>query len=830
MKNFIGIDLGTTNSAICSYDGEQVHIYKSLDQMDVTPSAIYIDRRSNKYVGKRAYDSTLNDPDNVAVRFKRFMGTNTPINIPNLGKSMSPEECSAEILKVLFNYLPDDMQKDPDICTVITVPAAFNQMQKDATLQAANMAGIGKIALMQEPVAAIMSVMKTRPEDGIFLIYDLGGGTLDIAVAESINGHVNLQSHGGIAMCGGRDFDRSLVEKIVYPWLFDNFDLSTEFWNDPNRKSLVRLSAFAAERAKIDLSVKEDATISLSENEVCMKDNQGADIYLDIPISCKTYNNLIAVQIDETIRAANETLEKAGLTSEDIIRIVFVGGPTCHKPLRDKVSSTLGIPANTDVNPMTAVAEGASIFAESIDWSSQNHARKNMRGSMESQGVVSVKFDFIARTPDVKTKLVIHLPKKKKEKYEFQIDSVDSGWSSGRVALRDGASVDIILSKFGENNFKAFVFNEYGESVALDPNRITIMRTAATVDSIPASHSVAIEVLDKLGGAPVLDYLVHSGDTLPKRGQKRFKAATTLKSGDTGSLNFKLWEGDITTPITDNRPIGVMKISGTDFYDGVIQAGTDIELSYEMADDGNIRLEITIPSIRSSFNSAKNFYSRQEGQRDYSEAPKVIILDAESTKNRADEMATRISDPALDRVCKKLKEASSLAPDEVDPEKTKEVEEKVFQAKKELAAIRKKHLQKIRQLDLDIQVETFGELRAYATPADISTFDNLVISAKRVIAKDTHDFEDFLYEMRGKIFSVLWKQDWFIVDRFKHLSSKSFLFNDKSQFNALVKQGTVALQQDDIQTLRQVVAGLATIQVGSSDGMEDMDITNIIKG
>jgi molecular chaperone DnaK len=830
MKNFIGIDLGTTNSAICSYDGRQVYIYKSPDQMDITPSAIYIDRRSNKYVGKRAYDSALNDPDNVTVRFKRFMGTNTPVNIPNLGRLMLPEECSAEILKVLFNYLPDDMQKDPDICTVITVPAAFNQMQKDATLQAANMAGIGKVALMQEPVAAIMSVMKTRPEDGIFLIYDLGGGTLDIAVAESINGHVSLQNHGGIAMCGGREFDRLLVEKIVYPWLSDNFDLPIDFWNNTNYKSQIRLSAFAAERAKIDLSAKEDATISLSENEVRMRDSRGTDIYLDIPISRKTYNGLIAEQINETIRATHETLEKAGLKSEDVIRIAFVGGPTCYKPLRDKVSSVLGIPVNIDVNPMTAVAEGASIFAESIDWSSQDHARKNMRGSMESQGTVSVKFDFIARTPDVKTKLVIHLPKEKKEKYEFQIDSVDSGWSSGKVVLRDGATVDIVLSKFGENNFKAFVFNEYGESVALDPNRITIMRTAATVDSIPASHSIAIEVLDRLGGAPILDYLVHYGDTLPKRGQKRFKVASTLKSGDAGSLNFKLWEGDITTPITDNRPIGVMKISGTDFYDGIIHAGVDIELSYEMSDDGNIRLEITIPSIRSSFNSAKNFYSRQEGQRDYSEAPKAIISDAENTKNRADEMATRISDPALDRACEKLEEASSMAPDEADPEKTKEAEEKVFQAKKELAAIRKKHLREIRQLDLDIQVKTFGELRAYVTPADISTFDNLIVSAKRVIAKDTHAFEDFLCEMRSKIFSVLWKQDWFIVDRFKHLSSESFLFNDKAQFNALVKRGTAALRQDDIQTLRQVVAGLATIRVGSGDGIEDMDITNIIKG
>lgn len=207
MKNFVGIDLGTTNSAICSYDGSETRIWKSPEQNDVTPSAIYIDRRS-KYLGKRAYDSAPYNPDNAATLFKRLMGTSTPIHFSAMNLTKTPEECSAEILKLLFGYLPEEIRNDPDTGTVITVPAAFNQMQKDSTMQAARMAGIGRVALMQEPVAAVMSVMRARTTDGMFLIYDLGGGTLDVAIAESIGGRVNLLAHGGIAMCGGRDFDR----------------------------------------------------------------------------------------------------------------------------------------------------------------------------------------------------------------------------------------------------------------------------------------------------------------------------------------------------------------------------------------------------------------------------------------------------------------------------------------------------------------------------------------------------------------------------------------------------------------------------------------------
>src|SRR6476660_8186233 len=137
--NYIGIDLGTTNSAICSYDGEAVRLYKSPDQNDVTPSAIFIDRRGNKYLGKRAYDNAAKNPENAATKFKRMMGTSTPVKLPAVNVTLTPEECSAEILRVCFGYLPEEIRNDPDTGTVITVPAAFNQMQRDATMAAAEM-------------------------------------------------------------------------------------------------------------------------------------------------------------------------------------------------------------------------------------------------------------------------------------------------------------------------------------------------------------------------------------------------------------------------------------------------------------------------------------------------------------------------------------------------------------------------------------------------------------------------------------------------------------------------------------------------------------------
>ena len=239
---YIGIDLGTTNSAICSYDGEVVQLYKSPEQHDVTPSAIFIDRRGNKYVGSRAYNNAARNPDNAATLFKRLMGTSTPIKLPAVDVVLTPEDCSAEILRVLFGYLPEEIRGNGDTGTVITVPAAFNQMQKDATMSAADSAGIGQVALMQEPVAAVMSVMQQRKSDGIFVVYDIGGGTLDVAIAESIAGRVNLLAHGGIAMCGGRDFDRVLFDSVIKPWLFENFSLPDDIAVNAKYKSLLRMA------------------------------------------------------------------------------------------------------------------------------------------------------------------------------------------------------------------------------------------------------------------------------------------------------------------------------------------------------------------------------------------------------------------------------------------------------------------------------------------------------------------------------------------------------------------------------------------------------------
>lgn len=828
--NYIGIDLGTTNSAICSYDGETVRLYKSPDQNDVTPSAIFIDRRGNKYLGKRAYDSAAKNPDNAATKFKRMMGTSTPVKLGAVNITMTPEECSAEILKLCFGYLPEEIRNSGQTGTVITVPAAFNQMQKDATLAAAEMAGLGNVALMQEPVAAVMCAMKQRKGDGVFLVFDLGGGTLDIALAESISGRVSLLAHGGVAMCGGTDFDRSILDNVVKPWLQQNFDLPEDLSANAKYKSLLRMCLWAAEKAKIELSAKEESVITLTESDLGVTDESGAEVYVDIPFDRAQLDDLIASKIDEAIQSARDTLEKAGLSPNDVERVVFVGGPTQYKPLRDKVAFELGIAPSTDVNPMTAVAEGAAVFAESIDWASQSRGRKSARGALSAGGTLDISFNYIARTPDSKAKIVVKVGGKAVAGAEFQIDSLDTGWSSGRLALKDGAAIELSLAKPGENTFKVFVFDSKGGPVALKEDRIVIARTAASIDAIPASHSIGVEAREKLGGRTVLDYLVREGDQLPKKGRKTFKTEESLKAGSAGSIKFKLWEGEITDPISDNRFIGLFEIKGSDFDDGVIAAGAELLCEYEVLDSGNIMMEVSVPSIGGSFHTGRNFYSRQDGQIDYTQASRLVADQSEHALQRLEEMESKIDDPRLSQAREKLEQADSIKSGETDPETAKQAMDNVQEAKRLLALARKEHLKEIRQMELDKAVELFDQaVREHARPSEAASFDNLAKTAQRAIESNSGDFEVHLSELRSKSFMILWRQDWFVIDRFKWLATDTHLFPDAREHAQLANAGAQALKSNDMDKLRTVVMQLDSVRIGSGGDDQMLAGTNIVR-
>lgn len=819
MTIFAGIDLGTTNSAISTFDGENLRTYKSPEQNDVTPSVLFWAKRGGLMVGQRAYENAARKPQSAASLFKRILGTNTPIRVETAEgpREMTPEECSAEVLRALFAYLPEEMRTSGDVATVITVPAAFNTMQRDATMAAARMAGIGKVRLLQEPVAAVMSVMRTGNQNGTFIVFDLGGGTLDITIAESHNGQVSVQRNGGAQMLGGRDFDRLMVDNVVKPWLHDNFDLPGDFASNEKFAPLMRIAAWAAEKAKIELSSKEEVTINLDEAQSNARDEAGAEIYLHIPVTRGQLDSLIRDRVDEAIQETRKTLEEAHLSFEQIERIVFVGGPTNYAPLRERVASELGIRGSTEVNPMTAVSEGAAIFAESAEWEDSEPAAASERKPASQGGVI---FRFEDRTPS-DSALVIAQFDDVQAQHHVVFDNLDDGWTSGKLEARGVLEYRLNLPNKGNNRYRVKVFAENSPAAVMEMD-FEIRRSSSSVESIPASHRVGVEVSDARGRT-TLASLVEAGEPLPKSGTQTFRALRSIKAGEPASLLVKLWEGDIEDPITDNRPIGVLRISGTNFAEGTIHAGDELICEYLIKDSGEIALNVRVPSIQGEFNSAgENLYSRMENQINFEEAHTSVAENIDRTLERIHGYNSVIQSADLDQSIARLERAREAIV-AGDAESIQQAEEANLQALRVLGNWTKKNKELMNRLKLAEATQEYEEQHeAHATDSQRSVINDLFNALENDLDTNSDDFEDHLNHLDEIFGEIWWSQPENLKRTFETWAQRPKLFNDQAEFERLVEEGRSAIKKEDHRALGRCLFGLHSLKNQAHSGDEKM--------
>ena len=824
MKHYIGIDLGTTNSVICSFDGRSTTVWKSPEMSDVTPSVIYIDRRGNRFYGRRAYDMAPLNEKNAASLFKRYLGTNMKFTLQ--GQEMTPEECSAEILKVLFGYLPPEIASDPETATVITVPAAFNQMKKDATLDAARLAGIERVTLMQEPVAAVMSVMKVAPGDKTFLIYDLGGGTFDVSVAESIGSRVNLLAQGGREMCGGRDLDRLIFRRIAAPWLEARFRLPENWTQDPAWRTLSRLTMYACEQAKIELSSMPQTEIRMDEMRLNMRDLDGEEIYLDAPLTQADVNALLEDTIQETVEVTRQTLKKIGLKEKDVGQIIFIGGPTKYAPLRQRVREELGIPAGATVDQMTAVAEGASIYAESVDWGDAQHHRKQSREEINAARDLVIRYEKRTAADSAKIAFVAQHA----VDLMLEVSCEQTGWSSGRIRMTKSTVLTLPIAVSGENSFRIQLWDAAGHQLDVKQSRIVITRTMAVIGTIPASSPIAIKALDRVGGKAVPIYLVEENDPLPKSGQLTLMAGQTVHAGSEDALVFTLWEGGVKDPIEDNRYIGTYRISGTSLPEGSVTAGAEIICDYEMSDSGALRLGVRIPSIGVSLHT-RNFYSRQEGQTVLDDQPHLLQQVA-SLEKRIALIQGRLADtPELAAMSRKVAEIRDVAEHSEDPESLLKANNDLLECLRALSHVRETHRRDIRLLDLDQVTQKFEHFKSAATEAEIAAFRSCREAAIRALDRDTGAFEVNMAELETRANALLWRDDGIILLNVKARLARPDRFTDRAKFDQLRAAALTAEKSNNINELRRILAELMSIEKPDSvSGAEHMlERVNVVR-
>jgi len=347
MSKIIGIDLGTTNSCVSVLEAGEAKVIPNPEGGRTTPSVVSF-KKGEKIVGEAAKRQALTNPNTVS-SIKRLMGTNEKVELE--GKKYTPEEISAMILGYLKEYAERYLGEKVDKA-VITVPAYFNDAQRQATKNAGKIAGLEVERIINEPTAAALAYGLEKDHSGTVLVYDLGGGTFDVSILELGDGVFEVKASAGNGHLGGDDFDNRIVEYLVSEFKKENgVDLSKD------KMAMQRLKE-AAEKAKKELSGVVSTQISAP---FIAKGDDGEPLHLDITLSRAKFEDLIRDLVEETIPPVRDALKEAKLSASDINKVILVGGSTRIPMVYDLVKKELGKEPSREVNPDEVVSLGAAI-------------------------------------------------------------------------------------------------------------------------------------------------------------------------------------------------------------------------------------------------------------------------------------------------------------------------------------------------------------------------------------------------------------------------------------------------------------------------------------
>ena len=349
MGKAVGIDLGTTNSVVAVLEGGEPTVIANAEGNRTTPSIVAF-KSEEVLVGELAKRQAITNPDNTVKSIKRHIGTNWKEKFE--GKDYTPQEISARILQKLKrdaeSYLGDDVSD-----AVITVPAYFNDAERQATKEAGQIAGLNVLRIINEPTAASLSYGLENNEDQKILVFDLGGGTFDVSILEISEGVFEVKSTSGDSKLGGDDWDQRVMD-----WLIDKFKSSTGIDLSKDKMAIQRVQE-GAEKAKIELSSTSETEINLP----FITANDAGPQHLLEKLSRSEFEKITADLVDRTKKPVENALSDAGMKFSDIDHVILVGGSTRMPAVQQLVKSLTGKDPHKGVNPDEVVASGAAIQA-----------------------------------------------------------------------------------------------------------------------------------------------------------------------------------------------------------------------------------------------------------------------------------------------------------------------------------------------------------------------------------------------------------------------------------------------------------------------------------
>lgn len=606
VKMRYGIDLGTTNSAICKIENGEPVIKKTDAQMDTLPSCVSFTKRRVVRVGLGAYNdlrqdksrstkSWSSDSGNVFLEFKRTMGLDTVYESEFMGRSYNSEELSAEVLKTLKTFIGDDTVSS----AVITIPAMFKADQIAATKRAASLAGIEHCELLQEPIAASMAYgLSASKKAGNWLVFDFGGGTFDAALIKVEDGIMQVKDTSGNNYLGGKNLDYAIVDSIIIPYLKENYSIDTILENEKKHQILRDAMKFHAEQAKNQLSFKDTCDIQ-SQLDEFGEDDEGNEIELDMVITKEQVESVISPIFQKAIDICKKLLERNNLTGANLDSLILVGGPTYSPVLRSMLREQITPNVDTSIDPMTAVAKGAALYASGIDCEVQQKIESGTVAldlSYQSNSVEEVEFVSVRLLKDECTG---YIP----ANLFIEFVRGDKGWSSGKLELNEiGDVVECQLMEGKSNSFSLIVYDEKGSVVPCFPNEVNIMQ-GIVVGSAVLPYNIGIEIRNRLRSRDVFTPLkgLEKNQPIPAVGVRNgLKTPSKLRPGiESDKLLIPIYQGesnaDGTSAIYNDHVFDVV-ITGDD-VPALVPEHSDVDITIKLDRSQLMTVEVTFHAI-----------------------------------------------------------------------------------------------------------------------------------------------------------------------------------------------------------------------------------------
>ncbi len=604
-----GIDLGTTNSAISRIEDGEAVIKKTDTLKDTMPSCVYINKKKAVQVGDGAYNAlkrdklsamkNWNDSDsNSFIEFKRTMGSDKRYFSANMDREFSSEELSAEVLKTLKSFIKDESVK----AVVITIPAAFKNNQKEATRQAAKLAGFDHIELLQEPVAAAMAYgLNSKSKNGFWLVFDFGGGTFDAALLKVEEGIMKVIDTEGDNYLGGKNLDMAIVDEIILPYIEANYAIDSILGDDTQKQILRNAMKFYAEETKIKLSFNETHNILSDLGDIPGEDNNGEEFELDITVTQADMQRALAPIFQKAIDIAQKLLERNNLKGGDLDSLILVGGPTFSPVLRGMLEKQICKP-DTSVDPMTVVSRGAALYASTIDLS------ETVKEQTRDRSKIQLEIGHEASTVELNEYVTLKILKDKTEgviptEVYAEVTRSDKAWSSGKVLINEiGEVVETQLVEGKTNAFEVTLYDGRGNLLESEPKSFTIIQ-GSKIGNATLAYNFGIEIKKRDTGKIAFETVkgLEKNKSFPATGTRNgLKTQKQIRPGMAADFIriplFEGGEGAENTRALYNDHIADIRISGADLP-SLLPENSDVDLTISIDRSEKITVTAYFPYL-----------------------------------------------------------------------------------------------------------------------------------------------------------------------------------------------------------------------------------------